>query len=370
MEWKSAIQAIEQARDIEQKKQMIDLLHQEVNQGTINDSGFSENIEDLYKNEDNPGVAALLKRLVNRVKSKQVLGKDILRQTSPLLSDQEKQELWANIEKLRSVYNEVAKEKDSGFNTRYQVIDQIGDGPMSTVHRGVRLSDKKEVALKFLKEAYFSSQSISERFNRECKLSLSFDHPLIVDVYEIDKGEKAGFMIMEYLPGGGVGSLLNHPDLDLDLSLSIIRQAAQALAYIHEQGIVHRDVKLSNLLIESWEPGRDIKIKLSDFGISKDIAKQGLTIVGTTMGTPLYWAPEQRQSPESVDQRADLYSLGVCLYRLISKGIYPEGNYPSIDEICPQASKSLNPLVMSCLETDPDKRIASAGQFLEQLNRL
>ncbi|MCD4674872.1 MAG: serine/threonine protein kinase [Desulfobacula sp.] len=370
MQWELALKKIEQNPDFEKQKPIVELLHQEINDGNIHDSRFLSGLDALYRSQNHPGLLSEIKRMQNRFKIRNLLGKDLLRMTSPPLGDKEKKKMWEQIHGLKSVYNETTRKPDQDFESRYQVLNKIGGGGMSVVFKGVRIADNKEVAIKFLKEEYFSSPVICERFNRECKMSISFDHPSIAKVFEIDKGENTGYMIMEYLPKGGTDSILSDPELDFKMALSIVKQAARALSYIHEKKVVHRDIKLSNLLIKTWEPGKKIQIKLTDFGISKEVNKEGLTVIGTKMGTDFYCAPEQRESPEKVDHRADIYSLGVCLYRLISKKGYPEGDFPAINKICSQAPVELNDIVMRCLKNNPDNRFSSADELLSKLEKL
>jgi len=370
MHWEVALKEIEKHPDLEKQKPVLDLLHQEINQGRIDDPLFLSSLEGLYNAISQPGILSEIKRMQNRFKIRKVLGCDLLRMTSPPLKDRQKKQMWDELHSLQAAYNESEHAADKNFLSSYKVLNKIGDGGMSVVFKGIRLADKKEVAIKFLKEEYFTYPAITERFKRECKMCLTFDHPNIIDVFEMDKGGKAGYMVMEHLSLGGVDTILRDERLTLKTALDIIIQVAQAISYIHKKQIIHRDIKLSNLLIKSWENENPIHIKLCDFGISKVIEKEGLTVVGTKMGTEFYTAPEQRESPENADFRSDIYSLGVCLYRLISRKGFPEGNFPSVEDINPQTPKGLNAIILKCLNHEPKQRFQSVDEFLKQIKEM
>lgn len=367
MHWESALKEIEKNPDPEALKPIIQLLHQEINQGKIAQPLFLSGLEDLYKRLSHPGLLGEIKRMQNRYKIRTMLGCDLLRLTSPPLGDKEKKKMWEDVHALQSAYNENKSRGGHDFKSAYKVLNKIGDGGMSVVFKAIRLNDNKEVAIKFLDKAYFSCPAIVERFDRECTMSIEFSHPNIIDVYDIGLGGMSGYMVMELLDSGGVDEILKNDCLDIEVALDIILQACDAVSYIHKKNIVHRDVKLSNLLIKSWNKKETIHIKLCDFGISKDFSQNALTSVGTKMGTEFYAAPEQREAFEKANFRSDIYSLGVCLYRLITKKWFPEGNFPAVNEINPLAPEALNKTILKCLNHNPDGRFHSVEALKEQL---
>lgn len=367
MEWKTVLDRIQQeSQDPELKKTLAAWLHQEINKGHIQARDIVPALETAFAQEKSPGMSAEFKRMIARFRVRKFLGKDLLSMTRPPVSGREIEQVWEQAHELKSVYDETRQPQASDFESRYTLLNEIGSGGMSTVFKAVRNTDGKEVAIKYLKPAFFSSENICSRFDRECRVSLGFDHPNVIDVLEIDRSDNAGFLVMEYIPNGGVDRLLDAPGLDLNLIVSIAEQTARALSYVHQQGIIHRDVKLSNLLVKSFEPLSRIHVKLTDFGICKDMAQDGLTIVGTRMGTDFYCAPEQMAAPEKADTRSDIYALGVCIYRLLTK-LYPGTDMPSVKTFRPDIPESLNMVIMKCLEHQPENRYASAEELIQKL---
>lgn len=368
MNWKDALDGLTKTENPGMRKDLVSFLHDEIRSGRIRDAAFPDRITDLYLDTKDVSLSTELKRLQNRYRSRQILGHDLLRLTSPPLGDADRRRLWEDVHSLKSTYEKV-QDQTCDFEAVYEVREPIGEGGMSVVFRAVRKADDTEVAVKVLREEFFSKPSIVERFNRECRLSLSFDHPNVIRVHEAGEVDGRAFLVMEYLPLGGVDVRLGDPELTPPVALCIGRQAAEALAYLHSMYIVHRDVKLSNLLIAGWDPKRidagppGVRVKLADFGLSKAIPGDGLTRVGTAMGTDEYAAPEQKRSARDVDHRADIYSLGVCLFRMLSGGGFPGNGSPALRELNPELPEELVFLVEKCIETDREKRFSSAREL-------
>ena len=217
------------------------------------------------------------------------------------------------------------------------------------------------------------------RFHAEARIAASLDHPNIVRIY--DEGEIHGihYMAMEFLDGADLESLLRSGKrLKLKDNLRIVVSMAEALNYIHEKGLLHRDVKSSNIFITT--SGRSV---LTDFGIARANDGPKMTQVGEIFGTPEYMSPEQAQG-QMLDNRSDLYSLAVVLYECltgmvplkgdssiltINKVIYSKPEHPS--DIDPSVPKKLGDLLLQLLEKSPDKRPASTGkEFISILNRV
>ncbi len=369
MDWDTIFQALERNAERAEKERLLALLHQEAAEGRAGDEAFRERLNRAFSAAREPWLAAAIKRLQNRLRGRAVLGRDLLRMTAPPVGDEEQKRLWEDLHRLKSAHDRVQAEPEP-FEARYDVREQIGEGGMSTVFRAVRDSDGTEVAVKLLREAFFDQPSMLERFRRECRLSLSFDHPRVVRVLEAGDDGRTGFIVMEHLPLGGLDARLPDPGLTPRVALAATRQAAEALAYLHAKAVVHRDVKLGNLLVARWEPedGREpLEVKLTDFGLSKALPGDGLTRVGTRMGSEFYAAPEQLSGAGTVDARADIYSLGVVLYRLISKKGFPEGRYPPLTELCPELPARVDRLLERCLEPDPQRRSIKAVDVVEEL---
>jgi len=366
----SLIKQLSQIQEPEMLHKAISLLHQEVQSGNLDETSLGDALQQLYQKSSDISLCTEIKRLQNRLRNRKILGRDLLRLSSPPLGDSERLALWKDLHALKGSYDGIVAESQS-FEETYEVLEKIGDGGMSVVFRARRLTDGSDVAIKFLRRKYFSSPAVKARFRRECRVSMELRDPTIVRVFEAGEYEGGGFLVMEYLPLGGVDGLLHDPGLTSIVSFLIAIQVAEALAVIHKRNIVHRDVKLSNLLIESWnQDSADIKVRLSDFGICKELAAEGLTRTGSTLGTDFYIAPEQLATPAEVDSRADIYSLGVLIYRLFSKKYFPTGEYQDLKQLDPTLPEELDLLVKKCLQQAPEHRPESAELVAQELRAL
>jgi serine/threonine protein kinase len=240
---------------------------------------------------------------------------------------------------------------------------------MSEVIKAVRRSDGQTVAIKYLKPEHFAKRGYVERFKRECRNCLKFDHAHIIRAYEAGEHDEHGFIVMEYLPLGDIEKIFTHSRPSLAETLVVARQAAEALAYLHDElKVVHRDVKLSNLLVERWAMDTDdmpdqVHIKLTDFGLSKEMAEDGLTRAGVEMGTRGYQAPEMINDAGRADHRADIYSLGMATYRMLSGNASPPVPYQPLGKDLPEIPQKLDALLEYALELSRDARLGSAAEF-------
>ncbi len=354
------------AGDRDKVKKVLALLHQEIREQGGSTALLSSTLEELYQRSQDSAICTEIKRLQNRIRSKRLLGSDLLRLTSPPLNDVEQEALWHDLQALQETYE--AGHGHQSFSQKYEVFERIGEGGMSIVFRGLRKSDELPVAIKFLRKEFFRSAAVSERFRRECEIIPCFDHPHIIRVHEAGEYMGGGYLVMDYHPLRGVDTIIQDERFTVKLVVEVVKQVAEALQEIHSQGVVHRDVKLSNLLLADYAPEQNrITVKICDFGICKPLGAEGLTRVGTVMETQFYSAPEQRESPATVDQRADIYSFGVVLYRMLSRKYYPQGSYPLLKELVPRLPKEIDTLVQRCLAHDPAGRPASMQLVLSEL---
>jgi eukaryotic-like serine/threonine-protein kinase len=193
----------------------------------------------------------------------------------------------------------------------YRVISQVGAGGMATIYKAYQSSMDRTVALKVLPEYYAQEPQFIERFYQEARTIAKLEHPNILPVY--DFGEQGGitYLVMRFLDGGTLQELMDKQHIGLHQTADILVQVCAALDYAHRKGIIHRDVKPSNVLID-----REGAVYLSDFGIAKVLeGSSRLTQTGVALGTPAYMSPEQCMGTQ-VDQRSDIYSLGVILYEM------------------------------------------------------
>jgi eukaryotic-like serine/threonine-protein kinase len=249
---------------------------------------------------------------------------------------------------------------------RYELEELVGSGGMSTVYRAHDRLLERKVALKILHRRFNDDDEYVERFRREARAVAQLAHPNIVTV--IDRGEDAGrqFIVFEYVDGDDLKQLIDKAGgrLPIDRVVELGQEIAAALAFAHERGIVHRDVKPQNVLLN--EEGR---AKVTDFGIARSLdVEHGVTQTGTVLGTSNYIAPEQA-SGQPVDDRSDVYSFGVVLYELLTGTVPFEGESfvavalkhvhepaPSVLERRPDTPPRLARLVDAMLQKDHDAR--------------
>lgn len=195
----------------------------------------------------------------------------------------------------------------------YRILAEIGRGGMAVVYRGLDTRSDREVALKVLPPYWEHDQEFVRRFSEEAHRAIALRHPCIVETYETGEADGYRYIAMEYLGAGSLTTRLRQERrFDIDTAARVASDIAAALDYAHDQGIVHRDVKPSNILFNGQGHAR-----LTDFGIARAADQASQTIAGMLVGTPEYMSPEQAQG-EPVDKRADIWALGVVLYEMLT----------------------------------------------------
>ncbi len=196
---------------------------------------------------------------------------------------------------------------------QYQLIEAINSGGMATIYKAYQPALDRVVAIKVLPEYLLAQAGFLERFKIEAQAIAKLDHPHILPVYDYGEAERTPYLVMKYVPGGTLKDLMAQGPLDVRQAAQLLRQIAEALDHAHQQGIVHRDVKPSNVLLQDgrWT-------QLMDFGLAKLLTStSNITASGTGVGTPDYMSPEQAQGL-AIDQRTDIYSLGIVLYQMLT----------------------------------------------------
>ncbi len=259
---------------------------------------------------------------------------------------------------------------------RYKIVDQFGKGSMGEVHLAYDPHIDRKVALKVLHKDHLASKEILRRFLKEAKAIGRLSHPDIVGIYDVGQDHGTIYIAMEYLEGRPLNKVVQSEKLELDTILNIGRQVAKALDYAHQKGIIHRDIKPSNLMLT--DNGR---IKLTDFGIAHfdDPSLTLKTRSGDILGTPAYMSPEQIAG-ETVDNRTDLYSLGVILYELmVGKRPFVEDNitalFSAISQQRPPSPKNANPdisrhlsrVITKAMEKQPERRFQTGAELAAAL---
>jgi serine/threonine protein kinase/class 3 adenylate cyclase len=290
---------------------------------------------------------------------------------------------------------------------RFRLLNKLGEGGMGAVYRAEDLSDGNTVAVKVLRDDWARRPQALRRFHKEARLLAEVRSPYVANLLEVNEDAGIHYLALEFVEGKSLARLLHErgrlPETE---ALRIAADVARALVDAHERGIVHRDIKPDNILLQTKEGGRikektqaldgsessllhppsSFRVKLADFGLARHVIESeslNLTQTGAILGTPLYMAPEQASASEEVDARTDVYSLGATLFHLLA------GRPPFVDRDqlsvltmhrteAPPPLRSLNPavseaacrIVEKCLAKSPEARYANAGAMLHDLERL
>lgn len=261
---------------------------------------------------------------------------------------------------------------------RYLPLAYLGDGGMGRVFKAWDQQLRRVVALKFLKR---DDPAAVQRFLHEARSQAQLDHPNVCRVYSVGQSHGQAFLAMQFVEGPTLRTAL--PQLNLEQIAAVARDVAEALHACHRLGILHRDIKLSNIMLErtdrlGWHP------YLMDFGLARELAADGETVSGVIVGTPVYASPEQVQGrSEDLDRRSDVYSLGATMYEcLCGAPPFPFGGSladlarriveqepPDPRKRVPNLPADLVTIVLKCLEKDPGRRYDSARALAEDLQR-
>lgn len=248
---------------------------------------------------------------------------------------------------------------------RFQILELIGRGGMGAVYKARQRHLDRIVALKILPPELAAESGFSERFAREARALARLSHPHLIALYDFGQDGGLHWMAMEYVDGADLRKVLRTGALSAREVLRLVPQLSEALQYAHDQGVVHRDLKPENILIDSR--GR---VKIGDFGIAKSAHDSGtLTVTGQTLGSVHYMAPEQIGQAATVDHRADIYSLGVIIYEMLT-GELPLGRFelPSQRVV---VDVRMDEVVLRSLEREPRRRwqrMAEVGQAVEDVS--
>ncbi|HOE65075.1 MAG TPA: bifunctional serine/threonine-protein kinase/formylglycine-generating enzyme family protein [Candidatus Hydrogenedentes bacterium] len=240
---------------------------------------------------------------------------------------------------------------------RYTVLDMLGRGGMGCIYRVHDNTLNEEVALKTLLPQFARDKLVVERFYNEARIARQLSHPNIVRVHDIGVAENLLYISMEIVRGKSLRTILDElpagSRLPIKTTLRIMDEVCEALKYAH-QYTIHRDIKPENIMLTT-----EGKVKLMDFGISKLVANPRLTAASVVMGTPLYMSPEQLRDSSRVDARADIFSVGVVLYEILTNNL-PTGVPRPASQLTRDMPPVIDPILTKCLEPNPDDRFQCA----------
>jgi eukaryotic-like serine/threonine-protein kinase len=266
---------------------------------------------------------------------------------------------------------------DSVFDGRYRIIRKLGAGGMANVYLAEDQELGRRVAIKILDDRHAADDSFIERFRREAKNAAGLSHPNIVSIYDRGEAEGTYYIAMEYLSGRSLKELIvSRGPTPIRIAIDYTRQMLAALGFAHRHGIVHRDIKPHNVVVDS-----DGRLKVTDFGIARSGASQ-MTEVGSIIGTAQYLSPEQAQG-SPVDQRSDVYSVGIVLYEMLTGKVPFTGDTPleiamkhlsevpvPPSELRDDVPEDLDLVVLRALAKDPGDRYQTAEEMNADLARI
>ena len=266
----------------------------------------------------------------------------------------------------------------STFGGRYQIIEEIGKGGMGRVYKVQDTKIKEKIALKLIKPEIAKDKKTIERFSNELRLARKIRHKNVCQMFDLGEERGTQFITMEYVSGEDLrSSIRRFGQLPIGKSIAIASQICEGLSEAHRLDVVHRDLKSNNIMIDN-----EGNVRIMDFGIARSLEAKGITGAGVMIGTPEYMSPEQVEGKD-VDQRSDIYSLGVILYEMVTGRLPFEGDTPftvgvkqksetpqNPKEINSQIPEDLNKVILRCLEKEKENRFQSAGEVRSELSNI
>jgi serine/threonine protein kinase/Flp pilus assembly protein TadD len=257
----------------------------------------------------------------------------------------------------------------------YKILEKLGQGGMGVVYLAEDENLERKVAIKFLPQQISANSEERERFKIEAKAAASLNHPNIATIHAIEDFENQLFIVMEYIDGVELKEKIKSGDIDTDEVIKIATQIAEGMASAHKKGIIHRDIKSSNIMIT-----KEAKAKIMDFGLAKIRGGTELTKVGSTVGTIAYMSPEQARG-EELDQQSDIWSFGVVLYEMLINRLPFRGDYDqaivysilneepeSVFSVKKDIPDRLEKIVKKLLEKDKANRYQNMNNVIKDFN--
>jgi serine/threonine protein kinase/tetratricopeptide (TPR) repeat protein len=264
------------------------------------------------------------------------------------------------------------------FAGRYEIIEELGKGGMGRVYRVEDIKTKEEIALKLIKAEFAADKKTIERFRNELTSARKITHKNVCRMYDLGEEKGLHFITMEYISGQDLKGLIRQTgQLTVGKAISIAKQICDGLAEAHSLGVIHRDLKPNNIMID-----RSGNAKIMDFGIARAVKGKSITGSGVMIGTPEYMSPEQVEA-KNIDHRSDIYSLGVIIYEMLTGRLPFEGETPLAvamkhkgeipkdpKEFNSQISDDLSSAILRCLEKDKENRFQNVREVRVELDKI
>src|SRR5580698_3339632 len=271
---------------------------------------------------------------------------------------------------------------------KYRLNRLLGTGGMASVWSATNVFTEREFAMKFMLPQVARTPEAARRFLLEAKVSARINHPNIIEVIDVGQAEDGSlFLVMELLTGVSLDVAVRRqqPPMSIHDFLGIMKEVAVALSAAHRSGVIHRDLKPTNVFLHKDRDGRVVP-KVLDFGVSKILeeeANTALTMVGTVLGSPLYMSPEQAMGAAGIDGRTDVFAFGSILFESLSgQRAFDAPNFnalivtiatkqpKNLGDVAPNLPEALRALVRDCMVTEKDKRLASVDLIAERITAM
>jgi eukaryotic-like serine/threonine-protein kinase len=284
---------------------------------------------------------------------------------------------WSRATKAQASFDNPAGSVQVGsvLGARYEILKLLGEGGMGAVYKARDLELDRLIALKVIRPELAGNPSILHRFKQELILARKITHRNVIRIYDLGVAERTRFITMEFIEGRDLASLLEERKYTPEEAVEILSQVCAALEAAHAEGVVHRDLKPQNIMIE--DAGR---VVVMDFGLARSMEATGMTQAGTVMGTPTYMSPEQVKGLPA-DERSDLFALGIIFYQMLTgevpykadtmlatMALRTQGPPPPPIQLDPAVPQPLNDMVLKSLATDPPDRYQRAALLGKDLH--
>lgn len=249
-----------------------------------------------------------------------------------------------------------------------EILSFIGHGGMGTFYKARQPMMNRFAAVKIFLVDPASDQALIEGFKREARAMAGLNHLHIVKIYDFGESGSILFLVMEYVHGDILERLIDYRGFGLQEIVAIVTQACDALDHAHERGVIHRDIRPGNTMLDD-----NGEVKIGDFGLARlvgeELFRRNLTDANQAMGTMDYVAPEQHDPDTTVDHRADIYSLGLMLYKLATRTL-PRGDFFPPSHYAPDLNPRVDEIVIRCMQREPNNRYQTIRELRADLDQL